>query len=117
MAKTPHRHAELIKAWADGALIEWRNPEGTRKEWQEAASPAWRHDLEYRVKPEPVVEEFYGYIAGMHGFPDLQQARDVAQATFVFKEWPHWTRKRGGQDNLKLTYIDGKLERAEVLTK
>lgn len=50
--KTPHKHAEVIKAWADGAQVEYRShlPSG---EWIETQSPDWLEDYEYRIKPEP----------------------------------------------------------------
>ncbi len=46
----PHKHAELIKAWADGAEIEVYQPAFGR--W-EKAEPAWHTSFEYRIKPEP----------------------------------------------------------------
>ena len=46
----PHKHAELIKAWADGATIEVYQPAFDR--WEEA-EPAWHTSFEYRIKPEP----------------------------------------------------------------
>lgn len=48
--KTPHKHAELIKAWADGADIEVKGP--LDKEWY-PSKPDWHDELEYRIKPEP----------------------------------------------------------------
>lgn len=53
--KTPHKHAELIKAWADGAEIEFRIPENGRLSypWSPATRPEWHEGLEYRIKPEP----------------------------------------------------------------
>lgn len=65
----PHKHAELIKAWADGAEIEcldehsgvWAAPGGE--------APSWYKNLKYRIKPEekkPVVRWLWvdenGYI-------------------------------------------------------
>lgn len=50
----PHKHAELIKAWADGAEIEVKNEDGT---W-ELTNPIWHPNNIYRIKPEekkPVV--------------------------------------------------------------
>jgi len=43
----PHKHAELIKAWADGAEIEYliRNTE-----WRTTTQPAWDQSTEYRIK-------------------------------------------------------------------
>lgn len=48
--KTPHKHAALIKAWAEGAEIENRS-HGTCK-WL-AGTPGWSMYCEYRIKPEP----------------------------------------------------------------
>ena len=51
-----HKHAELIKAWADGAEIEHKSR--TTGEWEESGHncPRWRPDIEYRIKPEPKPE-------------------------------------------------------------
>ena len=68
----PHKHAELIKAWADGAEIEWRH--FNEEVWWPAKTPSWNINCEYRIKPEPksdVTETFYfnsdstGYVSGM----------------------------------------------------
>lgn len=50
MAK--HKHSDLIKAWADGAIIQYYSQ--THKKWLDTASnhPIWCLDHEYRVKPE-----------------------------------------------------------------
>jgi hypothetical protein len=47
--KTPHKHAEVIKAWADGATIETKWGCGI---WEEIERPSFSSDYEYRVKPE-----------------------------------------------------------------
>jgi hypothetical protein len=44
----PRKHSELIKAWADGADVEWYDP-GTKK-WTPISGPPWREDAEYRIK-------------------------------------------------------------------
>jgi hypothetical protein len=46
--KRPRKHSELIKAWADGADVEWYDP-GTKK-WTPISGPPWREDAEYRIK-------------------------------------------------------------------
>lgn len=52
MVRTPHKHAAVIKAWADGAEIEYRYL--PRDEWRSCKhAPAWCSSTEYRVKPEP----------------------------------------------------------------
>ena len=45
-----HKHAELIKAWADGAQIECRSALGG---WLYTSEPDWHENHEYRIKPEP----------------------------------------------------------------
>ena len=47
----PHPHAELIKAWADGAKIQLKTESG---EWVDVVSnwSSWSVNYEYRVKPE-----------------------------------------------------------------
>jgi hypothetical protein len=64
--KTPHKHAEIIKAWADGHQIQFR-PNG-QEEWMDVGdySPEWSLNTEYRIKPEPkpdvvVLAMVYGY--------------------------------------------------------
>lgn len=52
----PHRHAELIKAWADGAEIQIKmfpNEQGDW-EWEDVLAPLWYPNNEYRIKPEEV---------------------------------------------------------------
>ena len=50
--KTPHKHCELIKAWADGVTIQILNKVGI---WLDTAynCPLWSEDRQYRIKPEP----------------------------------------------------------------
>lgn len=49
--KVPHVHAAVIKAWADGAEIEWRC--GAFSAWFTSVNPGFIAKYEYRVKPEP----------------------------------------------------------------
>ena len=44
------KHAEIIKAWADGAEIEARY-EGAVS-WTPLKTPHWTDNVEYRVKPK-----------------------------------------------------------------
>jgi hypothetical protein len=101
--KKPHKHAELIKAWADGAEIEVRSPY-TENKWELHKNPQWVSDHEYRIKPEPN--------------PDVVR--------FVQYAWnPSSEKTYGGIpeinclkfSNLKLTFSGetGKLKSAEVL--
>lgn len=47
----PHKHCELIKAWADGATIEFFHPETLK--WVVDHMPTWSLIVIYRIKPEP----------------------------------------------------------------
>ena len=54
---TPHKHAALIKAWADGAIIEYKNMHGR---WElPAGNPIWHNDIEYRIKPKTIKYRLY----------------------------------------------------------
>lgn len=50
---TPHIHAEIIKAWADGKQIQWQDSVGTWRNVNEQ-HPIWCTDTAYRVKPETI---------------------------------------------------------------
>jgi len=54
-----HVHAELIKVWADGAIIEGKWGGG----WMEVEKPSWDPIFKYRVKPEPKPDVVYYYLA------------------------------------------------------
>jgi len=97
--KTPHIHADLIKAWADGAEIEYLDV-GSASVWRSVTSPRWDGQGSYRIKPEPkpdVVEKYFA-----NGYTKYGCVR-VAE---------HWER-----ENLKLTFDGetGKLKAAEVI--
>ncbi len=56
----PHKHAELIKAWADGAEIQFKS--ALKEEWHDAeGNPDWHENLEYRIKPEPKPDVVLGH--------------------------------------------------------
>lgn len=90
----PHKHAALIKAWADGAEIEYLDSEPS--EWRTIISPVWHEDKYYRIKPKPDVV-MYGYA----------ETKGICRFSMY----------RVDKDNLKLTCDGdtGKLKAAEVL--
>ncbi len=46
-----HKHAELIKQWADGAQIQYKNSNDNN--WNDVEYPSWHPSTgEYRIKPE-----------------------------------------------------------------
>lgn len=54
---TPHKHAEIIKAWANGSEIEAKThkdgPWIALKHTCQIGTVAWSDAWEYRIKPEP----------------------------------------------------------------
>lgn len=99
--KTPHKHAELIKAWADGAEIQFRY--NANIPWSNVIGVCgWDKDCEFRIKPEPKPDSNLYYRA--HDY-----VRSNGASTVV------WTGDNGA--NLKLTFDGetGKLKSAEVL--
>jgi hypothetical protein len=95
--KQPHKHAELIKAWADGADIEIYDE--YCKEWQYITSPVWCEEFEYRIKPEPK--------------PDVVVEWLVEKQRVTYFD----NRSVDSGKNLRLTFDSetGKLKSAEVL--
>ena len=89
-----HKHAELIKAWADGAEIEYKRPFDLS--WGSIESPSWSENVEYRIKPAHTHTIIYGEI--------------LHDGNFVFT-----SNFRRNFHNIKLTFYDGKLVSAEVL--
>jgi hypothetical protein len=60
----PHKHAAMIKAWADGAELEFRSV-STAPRWLPVLSAHyWSHDTEYRVKPHKWQKEMDAQAAG-----------------------------------------------------
>ena len=56
----PRTHAELIKAWADGAEIEWFY-DGA---WISIGCPSFLERNKYRIKPQPIVVRYRRYFWG-----------------------------------------------------
>lgn len=88
-----HKHAELIKAWADGAEIEVKDE--YQECWTKTHTPNWDLHYQYRIKPDPKL--------------DLVR--------YVRAEWDPGLCRTSLSDNLKLTF-DGEtkqLKKAEVI--
>jgi hypothetical protein len=64
-SKKPHKHAEVIKAWADGAEIQVKLAGDSV--WLDCSPTGWFRNCEYRVKPPPPhkwQKEIDAYVAG-----------------------------------------------------
>lgn len=97
--KTPHVHATIIKAWADGAQIEVRV--GGGGPWCPVCGsyPHWHPGDQYRVKPEPE--------------PDIERFIRVE----IVERSVCLIHPSDGDRHLKLIFDGetGKLKKAEVL--
>lgn len=67
----PHKHAECIKAWADGACIQYRvkfNDIG-QEAWYDTGNPNWNNaNNDYRIKPAEKVVRWQWIMKGALGF-------------------------------------------------
>jgi hypothetical protein len=68
-----HKHAELIKAWADGAKIEFYDADSD--EWRPCPAPSWYPADQYRIKP---VERQRAYPMTQMEGRDLERFADQA---------------------------------------
>ena len=84
--KQPHKHANLIKSWAEGAIIQyWRDPYG----WEDCAgnSPAWCDDTKYRIKPEPKPEITKAFLLENHCFAGFRFTEEYEHARLPRQQW------------------------------
>jgi len=51
---TQHKWHKEIKAWADGAEIEYY----AHDRWEYIGHPQWHLDYEYRIKPQPKEKQY-----------------------------------------------------------
>lgn len=105
----PHVHAEIIKAWADGHVIEFRDDEWNSWKLLSTKAPAWQAHLQYRVKPTPKPDVVYFMALGRPSY-----VADTGRSTIEgFASDLH----EPSLDSLKLTFDGdtGKLKKAEVL--
>lgn len=79
---TPHRHRDLIIAWANGATIEWFDG----RSWSECTdAPRWVRGTDYRIKPEPkpdVVRFCHAKSPGLSGTSGVPLRDDNLRLTF-----------------------------------
>ena len=92
----PHKHSELIKAWADGATIQVKYTDAPQY-WVDKDYPTWHPKDQYRIKPEPK--------------PDVVKSYAVAYGGAIYEVFKYEC------SNLKLTFDGetGELKYAEVL--
>lgn len=93
----PRKHAELIKAWADGAEIQTKLDNG---EWFDVC-PQWNQHHEYRIKPEPEVKKFY-----------VHNPVIMPDNTLLFGVT--WQDNANMEEHLEFVFVDGKLSEVNM---
>lgn len=109
----PHKHAEMIKAWADGAIIEFKYGRGD-DDWVIMHDPGWSPYAKYRIRPEPKPDvTTYACVIGKceHKRPEI-----------VCSSSDNWNNGEGpsftNSANIKFIFDGetGKLKSAEVIS-
>ena len=66
----PHKHKDLIIAWANGAEIQYKTlSKEKNNEWEDIWAPLWSENTEYRVKPGPK-ESAHTFRIGVGAYDD-----------------------------------------------
>lgn len=93
--KTPRKHADVIKAWADGAELQYQSK--IDAVWYSTTAPSFEESYEWRIKPEP--------------------KPDVVEALCLVRMEGLVTHLALGVPNVHITFDGetGKLKAAEVL--
>jgi len=82
-----HKWHKEIKAWADGAEIEFYDD--YNKVWEKATYPAWYENDEYRIKPQPKELQCKTHPNASHGFcRDASHSKDRYVCECEFWEEP-----------------------------
>ena len=107
---TPHVHAEVIKAWADGKKIQFKGESSDK--WLDADMNAgqwlmWSPAYSYRIKPEEIVDYTVVPVGGRPG----------AVFTSTISELPYYYTENNYQGYMKRIRLDGKVVSFEFIPK
>ena len=107
---TPHIHAALIKAWADGAKIQCRDNQNG--EWFDSPKPDWYPYMEYRSKPEPDMVRY-----GRASWIEYDEYSSTERMLNSAQTSSYWAKKKSGSHNIKATFDGetGKLKSVEMV--
>lgn len=76
----PHKWANEIKAWADGAEIEYKYSPAVAV-WTINYSPSWNEDYFYRIKPQPKEKTYLYVCVNKDGEFDFSLLKDLIDAS------------------------------------
>ena len=104
-ANKPHKHKDLIIAWANGAEIEFFDP--GEDAWTCVENPCWDNAIQYRIKPEPKPD-----VIKYMGLETSERNGENTWISDVLTEVQNWKHR------IKLTFCGetGKLKSAEVIS-
>jgi hypothetical protein len=95
---TEHKHAALIKAWADGAKIQKFSKRSQK--WEDTDCPTWFNDCEYRLRVDYTIElnahllngEFFIDVGAR--FPNISLVFDATTSELKSVEMITWKGKK-----------------------
>lgn len=118
LASTPHKHAALIKAWADDTSLklQCRRLGEDEDEWCDLpTNPSWSRHYDYRIKPEPKPDTVcYAYFHKLpRGYPSCANENGYLDAGPL-----QFTTKKTPLDNIKATFDGetGDLKSVEMIS-
>jgi hypothetical protein len=80
---TPHKHAELIKAWADGSPIQYRAVPN-HGDWKDAPEHLiWDWTAEYRIKPKEEYVKYRDAFPKDYDFPTYFTGKHAVSMTLL----------------------------------
>lgn len=93
---TSHVHADLIKAWADGAIIQYYL-DTYNAGWEDCTpyGPAWDATTKYRIKPEEILLEGIPLKVGeviYYAYSNNRPYRSVVREVVSFDSLFIWTK-------------------------
>lgn len=77
--KKPHKHRDLIIAWANGATVQSKIDDDL---WQDERYPDWDEGFEYRIKPETKPDQSRTMFVELH--PKLDNAFNKPNLKLTF---------------------------------
>ena len=90
---TPHKHADLIIAWAKGAEIQILSTDRVDPDkpvWLDVGtkySPSWSEHQQYRIKPEKKYARIAELDLGSLVLCIFEKSDERAEANHHFKRW------------------------------
>jgi len=103
----PHKHAECIIAWAQGAEIEGRRD--STFEWELADTPQWYLYMEYRIKPQPKIVKLYSFYDRIERALENEEDVNKTSAQYLY------VSSVANQPMIEWTFTDNKLTNVTLI--